>query len=271
MSAVERAEWLQLLDEMSDQQINDLMDILKPAAQSAPQAAKPVLPKSAAPFSMPKVDITEKEISTSKPFFEPEIAAHAGMQTPRPTAPQPLNPPPTPAPVDPSILQKKVENLAKQMAPIKPAQQAIRPAPAQPLQTQAAPPPRQEQQPHHQPLQPLDPAETIALRSSEDFARLTAAHLHGADPKEELQKVYDSMVVISKNSDIYEIISNFEKSPLYKTYIEMGIELLNNQDADRQQAYETVESSMQKSRKEFLTKEEFEAFADFRNKIEDLM
>ncbi|MBU6447702.1 hypothetical protein KGQ24_02595 [Patescibacteria group bacterium] len=253
LSAVERAEWLQLMDEMTDQQLHELMDILSPAKPKAMPAAQAQHGRATSPPFPPKVDIKEKELPPGIPFYEPEIPAHAGMVKPAAPLQQPA-----PAPVDPSALQRKVENLAKHSAP----ENTQPPAPEPPQQTA-----------HHfaEPKPSSGPAETIALRTPEDFARLTAAHLHGADPKEELQKVFDSMVVLGKKSEIYEIISNFEKSPLYKTYIEMGIELLNDSDPDRDQAYQTVETAMQKSRRDFLTKEEFEAFADFRNKVEDLL
>lgn len=262
LSAVERAEWLQLMDEMTDQQLHELTDILSPAQPAAakPQG-KPQQVRAGAPVFPPKVDIKEKELPAGIPLYEPEIPAHTGAQPAgivKPAAPLQQT---APAPVDPSALQKKVESLAKQAAPEAQGMPQHKPAAAEP------------QQAHHftEPKLSSGPAETIALRTPEDFARLTAAHLHDADPKAELQKVYDSMLVLGKKSEIYEIISNFEKSPLYKTYIEMGIELLNDPDPDRDQAYQTVETAMQKSRKDFLTKEEFEAFADFRNKVEDLL
>lgn len=252
LSAVERVEWLQLMDEMTDQQLHELMDILSPEKPKAMPAAQAQNGRATSPPFPPKVDIKEKELPPGIPFYEPEIPEHAGV-SPQPAGMvKPAAPlqQPAPAPVDPSALQRKVENLAKYSA-------------SEPPQPTA----------HHftEPKPSSEPAETIALRTPEDFARLTAAHLHGADPKAELQKVYDSMVVIGKKSEIYDIISNFEKSPLYKTYIEMGIELLNDPDPDRDQAYQTVETAMQKSRREFLTKEEFESFADFRNKVEDLL
>jgi hypothetical protein len=253
LSAIERAEWLQLLPDMNEQQVGELLKIL------SPQAPAPLPPQ-------PKVDIKQKEIGTSIPFYEPEIPAHAGVPAPahaaeaKPVAVQQKKPP---TPPDPSELQKRVASIVEELESRRQGKYTPPPQAPSPTTSVAAPV-------SAPPAAPKD-IEAIALKSADDFAKIRAAHLHGSNFSDELKKIYDSMVIIGKKSSIYDVVQKFEQSALYRTYIETGIALLNDSNADREVAYGNVVKTLQAKGAEFLSKEEFEQFADFRKSLEQIL
>lgn len=263
LSSVEKAEWLQLLPDMTDQQIDELVGILKPdlkkTAVPVPPSVKPLeVPQRPISEPEPKVDIKQKEISTSIPFYEPELPAHVSPQAVMTAAPKTV-----PAPADPTELQKRVASIVEELEQKrhgKSGAAALIPSELKPVQKQ----PEKHEAAKHEP-------EMIALRTPEDFSKITVQHLHGADFPGELKKIYDSMQVIAKKSSIYEVVEKFEKSPLYRTYIEMGIELLNDPALDRDLAYANVIKNMQAKGGSVMSKQEFEQFADFRKKIEQVL
>jgi len=277
LSSLEKTEWLQLLAAMNEEQVAELIEILKPGAavemlQNAPvipQATKPA-PEAPKPVFKPQlVDIKEKEIGTSKPLYELEIPEHTTVAK----APEPVIPkeqtvvvpkaPVVPAPSDPTALQQRVESIVKEMqnknAPAKP-NTPVAPAPV--LKPQAKPviAPKPKTQP-----------EPLQLKTLEDFKKLTPAHLHGDTVIEDLQNIVLSISALSSRYKPFDLVAAIEESSLYKTYLEIGTALLNDSNPDRDSAYAKVVKDMDVKGQDFLTKDEFEAFADFRKKLEQFM
>src|SRR4051812_37657507 len=92
LSTSEKADWLDLLPSMNDRQVAELMKILGEPVWSAPKQWAPAplppqmpvprlrpteKPQAPPPFVMPKIDIKQKEIPTSIPFYEKELPEHA--------------------------------------------------------------------------------------------------------------------------------------------------------------------------------------------------
>ncbi len=267
LSSVEKAEWLQLLPQMNDKQILELVKILlpdqNPSSPSSSAQAKPLI-------SM--VHLDEKEIGSTKPEFELELPAQA-----KPAAK------PAPAPGDPFVLQKKVEQMAK-TSPAKPAAPVAPPAsmppapasnPAKPLAQATQKPPAtpipQAPISHTAPL-PTPQRDTqhtpkaLSLTSVDDFSKITAGAIHGGNPK-----VLDVMMEIAKKQRSYAALTSFERSPLYNTYVTMGISLLNDPNPDRDAAYQRVVQYYMKNNQEYLTKEEFEVMTDLRTEIDKVL
>jgi hypothetical protein len=254
LSSVEKAEWIQLLPEMNDKQVADLLLILQPKPKPAPIVPfVPPVPKAAPPSphaplnnNQPKVNIAQKEISTSVPFYELEIPAHTGV---------------SPAPTDPTELQNRVEQIVKELQQKK---DYTTPHPLPAPSSAPAPSQRPIIQTHVE-------SHPLVLTSVEDFAKIEAKNIHGIDPNVELQKILSYMVEVGKKKKVYEVIENFEKSPLYRSYMQMGTELLNNPDPDRDSAYAAVITNFQNRNQQWLTKEEFEAFTDFRKRLDQMV
>ncbi len=281
LSSLEKTEWLQLLPAMNEEQVAELIEILKPGAAvemlknapEIPEAPKPV-PQAPKPLFKPQlVDIKEKEISTSKPLYELEIPEHTTVKAPEPVIPKEQTvvvpqAPVVPAPSDPTALQQRVENIVKEM------QQKNNPPkekPSTPVVAPVAPPILKVQSKPVVAPKPKTQPEPLQLKTLEDFKKLTPAHLHGDSAAEDLQNVILSISALSSKYKPFDLVAALEQSSLYKTYLEIGTALLNDSNPDRDSAYAKVVKDMDVKGQDFLTKDEFEAFADFRKKLEQFM
>jgi hypothetical protein len=267
----EKREWSQLLEEMSSKQVVELIKILsehEPAKQ-AEQAVhdlstavkKDALQPAAKHWHMP-VDLKQKELTTSIPEHELELPA----------------PHPHDAPVmvkaDPADVQKKVEQIMQEMRKAKepPITPGVSPDALENLlkakdvehllgsahKTQSAP-----AVPKVQPK-----AEPLVLKQVEDLAGLTPNVLHGAKPRDVYQEILKHVASFIHKSSAYAVVSQIEASRLYKTYVSMGTKLLNDTSTDRDLAYKKVVDEAMSSGHDYLTKEEFELFVDFRKELD---
>lgn len=287
LSAVEKAEWFQLLSDMTDKQVADLIAILTPAPPKPMFAPKPA-PKEIP--AHPLMDLNQKEISTSVPFYELELPEHASASKFVPPV-HPSNPIPVkieskiPAPQDPTDLQQRVESIVKELEQKKTAVEPPHvPAPVPHtlphLPPEIIPPQLAHHEPHIVKGPPLperrepqvrQEMKPLVLKTPEDFAKLEPKNIHAANPNVELQTILSYMAEIGKKNKIYDVINNFEKSLLYRTYLNIGIALLNDAAADRDQAYANIINILQKNNQQWLSKEEFEAFADFRKSLDQMV
>ncbi|TSC65786.1 MAG: hypothetical protein G01um101477_337 [Candidatus Doudnabacteria bacterium Gr01-1014_77] len=289
LSSLEKTEWIQLLPAMNEKQLQEFLEILAPGQHFEtkapvepiiPVAPKPVIPPVLKPVAKPmQVDIHEKEIGTSKPLYELELPEHATAPKP----PEPVIPkaqsvvvpqiPVVPAPSDPTELQRRVENIVKELqqkntAP-KPQAPPVKPQPAEVIRPEPALAPK-PQKPVIAPRPKTQP-EPLQLRALEDFKKLTPAHLHGDTVAEDLQNIILSINALSNKYKPFDLVAAIEQSSLYKTYLGIGMALLDDSNPDRDSAYAKVIKDMDVRGDDFLTKEEFEAFTDFRKKLEQFM
>lgn len=276
LSSVEKAEWVQLLPQMTENQIAELARILS-------TAAKPAEALRSGSFKMP--DYKEKEIATSQPFYEPEIPARTGVgsvppfQQPKPilrsepapeqtVAPARIVPPTAQPIVQPTVPQPQ-QPVSKpvSLASILAAQQAQAQRNAgsiptaqklQPSAVAAVPPP------------PKPPVKEWSLGTAEDFSKLDAAYLHEHDPHDVLKALMRAVVEISKKAKFFNVLTNLEKSSLYKTYVATGYMLLSDGSADRDGSYANIIKNAQANGQQYMTREEFEAFTDFRKELDKL-
>jgi hypothetical protein len=264
LSSVEKAEWLQLLSEMNDKQILDLISILTPRPKAQP-VSKPL------PL---KVDIHQREIGTSVPFYEAQIPAHTssphvpnlGAQKTPADLPSKKT---VPAPADPTDLQNRVENIVKELEykkkeySLPPMHDPLNtPLYSQPVAPEPAPKPV---------MKPVPVQHQLDLKTPADFVNVSPEDIRGESPDTALQGLLSKMAEIGKKTRIYEIIDNLEKSPIYKAYIDIGVDLLNDPNPDRNAAYEILIGKRKKSGQAWLTKEEFEAFTDFRKRLDQMV
>ncbi len=253
LSAMEKAEWSQLLADMNDKQLHELTTILTPRSRVA----------------MPKVDIHQKEIGTSIPEHELELPAHTGQPAPAvqiPAKPQ-VAPHVSLVSNDPVLLQQRIETIAREMQQKKnitdhPEPIPVAPAPA-PVSVSAMPAPR--------PQPVVAEKISITFKQPTDFAKIAPEDIRGGNPAGKLESVLKEVSEVSKKSSLYEIIDSLEKSPLYQAYIEMGFALLNDPNPDREMAYKNAADQKQRAGQSWLSKEEFEAFMDFRNRLDKAM
>ena len=96
----------------------------------------------------------------------------------------------------------------------------------------------------------------LPLQHAADFAQLKTDGLHYSHPAEVLGGLLKRMVELSAKEPMWVIVQNLEKSPLYQAYLSSGLVLLNDWNAD--------------TAKFDMSKEEFEAFTDFRHNLRNL-
>ncbi len=256
LSSVEKAEWLQLIATMDDRQVSELVKILSPhpavvPVPSAPAAIPPVPKVAPTPAVQLHVDITQKELPAA--HSAPAAASHD-------IPPKPVS--------NSTELQSRVESIVKELQQKK-AGIPLREPLSNPF-------------PHPAPTSPPAPAspktqpggshkELPDLKTPADFEKLQPADLHGQEPAARLQQVLTKMAEVAKSNRIFDIVQAFERSSLYHAYIEMGTTLLSDPNPNRDGAYDNLVADMKSKGEQWLTKEELEAFVDFRNRLEQMV
>lgn len=233
LSTLEKAEWLQLLPNMNDKQVAELISILtphQPNNEKPAQSVPPVQPISAPVPSPVNPEDLQKKVSGIAAQFSAPIEKHVAKEKTE------LNIPPetfqkTPQ-VDPAVMKGFKAN----------------------------------QVPHQEPPKPKP--QLGALKTAEDFAGVTPDMLHDRDPKFFFKQIYEALSSIRDRAKAYQMLEKFETSSLYQTYVEVGLKLLNDDSKDRNKAYETLLKYEQSQGKPYLTREEFEAMADFRTQLD---
>ena len=210
LSSLEKAEWLQLLPEMDDKQILELTKILLPKVQAQPVIQRPAAPLSRPQQNPPRVDITQKEISSSVPFYEKELPA---------PAPAPNNTPAMPTTSPQQLIQK--QSAPKEFRP-QPTIPAMAPAPIVEPSSKLRP-------------GAAAPADIkLEFKSIDDFIKLSPNILRGKDPYQVLQKILNSVADFAKARKGVAAIYGIERSPLYLAYVDYGMNLLNQSPQQRE-------------------------------------
>lgn len=247
LSPMEKAEWLQLLPNMNDKQTSELAAILTPKNIASFAPAKPPAPK------LP--DIRQKEIPAHLISIQPIKS------------------------ITPENLQKKVEQAAEMYA--KPTTERAQPTERTHLEI-----PREtfKESTYVNPdvLEALRSNQTAkseiphekfqlgALITEDDFKELTADMLHDySSPETFFKQVLDSLSKITPRSLLYAVIVAFEKSPLYRVYVDFGIALLNDPAENRDQVYANTLKNAQQRGEPYLNRAEFEAMTDFRGQMDN--
>jgi hypothetical protein len=276
LNSVERKEWLQLLPEMTEKQGLELIRLLSNHEKPKPlivakEEVRPKAPKADVvipPWKMP-VDIKQKELETSIPEYELELPAPhiAPVKSVKPGE------------LSLEELHKKVEHMVEQVkAPIPPKPESAKQPQSkgtalENLLRPSHPDYLLEDDHKHvpKPAEPKPaPTAELVLDNVEDFTRLSPAMIHGKKPSEVFGEILKSAVKFAKKHPSYLVVSNLEQSPLYKTYVDTGLKLLNNIEADRDKAFAGIVEKAMKEGQNFLSKAEFEVFIDFRAQLDKL-
>ncbi len=268
LSSIEKTEWLQLLPLMNDQQINELIRILQEQVQRQPAATH-----SKAAFS---------STTASAAFKLPDIAELELPPPPKPLIPKapPAMPKPFAQQIQPREQAANAEDVAKILEHFKTAPalspRAAQGAVQQHMRQPVSPVQPQKAASHASGLKPAAPPRPMAgqelvLHSAEDLKKITPAALHGKDPYSVFQKILDFLAEQSKTASVVSMISYLEQSPIQQIYVQTGAILLNSSNADGSEAaFQKIVDSAKASGAQYMTKEEFEAYADFRKELEKL-
>lgn len=286
LSQSEKAEWVQLLPSMNDVQVAELMEILSSAKPVATQ------PAPAAPVSAP----TPAPVKPRQTFHLPDLNE---KDLPAPHIPLDL-----PA-AKPAVVGASLEQILKMEKPPQPAQ------PVQPIQPVAAPPkppvnpmlqavrPAPQPAPNHismssvisdaryaeqqqqtaaakasripQPTAPAAANEHIIVSKPDDLTKLTPGYLHDEDPQLVLAQLLKVVSEFTKKYKFTDLVGKVEQSPLYQAYFALGMALLNDSSTDRESVYQNFQRNAAAHGEGSLSKEEFEAFTDFRRALDRIL
>ena len=239
LSPEEKGEWLGLLDLMNDKQLTELEEILA-SPQSTTPAQQPARPTSKIPPLTHLANIPAG-VGERPPAVKPA--------TPLPVAPPlPTTPPSTPptAPQKPLAQPAKPPVTNQAPPPSRPTEPFTPPSVLKPSKVPPPPPvmPRKEQPARE--LKPLVPPKTVALPEEEagdsnipfiiehpeDLQNLSMRTLRKFDKQTIINVVKETI----QAHGYYPILGIIEASPLYKSYLESGNLMLQNQAAPLTQA-----------------------------------
>ncbi len=275
LSQIEKIEWVQLLSEMNDTQAAELQSILKSAETSGSSAVstQPVTPTTtpAAPApAIPRADekqlpagaglaALEQAITPALPERPAEsvVVPATPVSTTVPAQTQPLQTPPVvqvpQAPIvhDRPAWQKSIfEHITSNPTAGLPETPA--PAAAAGLVTPVVEAPAQT---------PVAPKKTpmLDVRKPEDLEKVNLAFLRQGDPQLILNNLLHAVTEMTKTYPITQILGKIEQSPLYHVYYDTGFSALNSGALAVEPQANT------------FSKEEFEAFVDFRHEMEHIL
>jgi hypothetical protein len=254
LSQIERAEWIQLLPEMNDAQAAELASILQSAHAYVPKAS--VLPPPRQSRLLP--DEKELPIGVQLAALESGIAGDL---------PEHATNPPVAAPV---VAQPRVIATPVMQPPVisQPVAQPQPPIHARPEWQKAI---THELNPHestllHQTLVQQENQQahakvilTQSIQKPADLETLDMAFLRQGDPKIVFDNLLDAIVAMAKHYSVTDIAGKVEMSPLYRMYYASGLSALNTGTLPEQ------------GDASFFSKEEFEAFTDFRSHMDHII
>lgn len=286
----QKTAWSAMLPKMNEQETDELLSILvdeikelknqgvdlindpkleaellgqTPMPQSAPQ---PVVPKVLTP--KPNNEFTQelkKEVST------PELAAHPEEISAKPAPIKPVavpKPMPVPEAPKPVSVATKAPIIPKTIIP--PAMKAPMPKPAispiKPLDTRPMP----KVAPTTAPTSGLKSLADIG--SVEDLKKIQAAHLRQGKIIDQVNLIKSKIMTLAQVNRmlVFNVVSVFEQSPLYKSYVTIGANILMDADPDRTKAFMAAADKLKSQGQEALNFDEFEAMADLRKQLEQL-
>jgi hypothetical protein len=106
----------------------------------------------------------------------------------------------------------------------------------------------------------------------EDLAKIDLKYLRsGAGPQAVLVNLLKKITVFNQKFKFTAILGQVEKSPLYKSYYDLGFSLLNDDNPDRDAVWAKYQKNISLQGQSAMTLEEFEAFTDFRKSLERIL
>lgn len=107
------------------------------------------------------------------------------------------------------------------------------------------------------------------IKAVDDFKKVQPEHLRQGELRAQIDLIKSKILSLAQTNKIlpFYTVAAFEESPLYKTYLTIGSNLILDPSPDRTNAYE---AAAKKAGPETLTIREFEAIADLRKQIEQL-
>jgi hypothetical protein len=104
------------------------------------------------------------------------------------------------------------------------------------------------------------------------LAKIDLKYLRSASsPQAVLVDLLKKITVFNKKFKFTAILGQVEKSPLYKSYYDLGFSLLNDNGQDRDAVWAKYQKNISLQGQSAMAIEEFEAFTDFRKSLERIL
>jgi hypothetical protein len=109
-----------------------------------------------------------------------------------------------------------------------------------------------------------------SFKSIKDLATIEVAHLRQGKVSDQIRLILELIMKLSKAGKTmpYFGVQEFEKSPLFKTYLMIGAALIGDNTPDRRLAFEKAMRKASAAGSDIMSQQEFEAVADLRKQIE---
>ena len=252
----QKESWLGLLPKLNDSELNELYGILTEEVRSLKNEGiyiidDPVLEKelmgsgvqhgaslealkaAAGVSTTPQVKPSEFSAELKREVNMPELTGNVAP-TPKPVMP-------TPAPAVPKLAETPAPALPKVSIPTS--------------------------------IKPIGSLSSIdAVKTLDDLKKIQVAHLRQGERKTQIQSIKNKIMSLIQMNKVlpYYAVKAFEDSPLYKSYLTIGSNLIVNPNPERAMAFrQAVEDSI-KAGADSLEMGEFEALADLRKHLEQL-
>ena len=107
------------------------------------------------------------------------------------------------------------------------------------------------------------------LHTSIELSQVTIADIRRGNFSENLQLILKKFIEIAGKEETlpYLVISNFEKNPANKLFVQTALALMDDTSPDRREAYSKAAEKVRSQFGESLSKEEFEAFTAFKEAV----
>ena len=115
---------------------------------------------------------------------------------------------------------------------------------------------------------PIDNLEDIKFVS--DLRKIEARHLRSANMQQQISKIKEKILFLAQANKLfaYQVMADFQQSPLFQSYLAIGQQLLADPNVDRKAAYDQVVANLKSQGKLTLSLPEFEAVADLKSELE---
>jgi hypothetical protein len=257
LTHIEKAEWLQLMGEMTEAQSSELSAILAASEQALEQVNQQNSQKAQAAQQQQAAALQQV---IARNMEKPQEQLQPSTQSATATQPDWR-----------AQIAEQQKNSLGSSSGLKLKLDSSEEAsgadlPQEPPMSSAQPPPVPKTV--STPQKPAPQLPSFQIKTPDDLSNLPVDYLRQGDPKANLESLLQSIANLTHRYKFNSFIGKIEQSPLYKEYSKLGLTILNDTQENRDAIYQSYQRNAAQHSQPYLTKEEFEAFTDFR-KAED--
>ena len=115
------------------------------------------------------------------------------------------------------------------------------------------------------------PLNIARITNPEDLSKIGFSDVNSIGFNGGLNAIGQKVEQLSREQSIPKnlVLNNFYKSPLYETYVNMGVAVMNDKGGDQKAAFEKVLDNYKKAGQDYLTRDQFLAVHALKKKLQD--